>query len=153
MLGNAKLNIDLALQNNKRREFANPDSPDNAALFFNLTTFNYTAKVSFQTINKWQYSIGLNGMLQNNRNLGEEFLIPAYQQNDIGLFLTSEKFIKPNLLFSYGARIDHRNLVTDRLVLDQFGMPIAIDTGMYLVKFNPLNKQIINFSAAAGLSY
>jgi iron complex outermembrane receptor protein len=153
VLGNAKLNIDLALQNNKRREFANPDLPDNAALFFNLTTFNYTAKVSFQTLNKWQYSTGLNGMLQNNSNLGEEFLIPAYQQNDIGLFLTSEKFIKPNLLFSYGARIDHRDLVTDRLVLDEFGMPIAIDTGMYFVKFNPLSKQTINFSAAAGLSY
>ena len=153
VLGNAKLNIDLALQNNKRREFANPDLPDKAALFFNLTTFNYTAKLSFQTLNKWQYSTGLNGMLQSNRNLGEEFLIPAYQQNDIGMFLTSEKFIKPNLLFSYGVRIDHRNLVTDRLVLDQFGMPLTIDTGVYFVKFNPLSKQTINFSAAAGLSY
>ena len=153
VLGNAKLNIDLALQNNKRREFANPDLPDKAALFFNLTTFNYTAKLSFQTLNKWQYSTGLNGMLQSNRNLGEEFLIPAYQQNDIGMFLTSEKFIKPNLLFSYGVRINHRNLVTDRLVLDQFGMPLTIDTGVYFVKFNPLSKQTINFSAAAGLSY
>jgi iron complex outermembrane receptor protein len=153
VLGNAKLNIDLALQNNKRREFANPDLPNNAELYFNLTTFNYTAKVSFQTLNKWQITSGFNGMLQSNRNQGEEFLIPAYQQNDIGLFLTSEKFIKPNLLFSYGARIDHRSLATDRLVLDQFGMPIVIDTGVYFVKFNPLSKQTINFSAAAGLSY
>ena len=87
-------------------------------------------------------------MLQSNRNLGEEFLIPAYQQNDIGMFLTSEKFIKPNLLFSYGVRIDHRNLVTDRLVLDQFGMPLTIDTGVYFVKFNPLSKQTINFSSS-----
>ena len=153
VLGNAKLNIDLALQNNKRREFANPDLPNNAELYFNLTSFNYTAKVSFQTLNKWQITSGFNGMLQSNRNQGEEFLIPAYQQNDIGLFLTSEKFIKPNLLFSYGARIDHRSLATDRLVLDQFGMPIVIDTGVYFVKFNPLSKQTINFSAAAGLSY
>ena len=88
VLGNAKLNIDLALQNNKRREFANPDLPNNAALYFNLTSFNYTAKLSFQTLNKWQLTTGLNGMLQSNRNQGEEFLIPAYQQNDIGLFLT-----------------------------------------------------------------
>ena len=153
VLGNAKLNIDLALQNNKRREFANPDLPNNAALYFNLTSFNYTAKLSFQTINKWQLTTGLNGMLQSNRNQGEEFLIPAYQQNDIGLFLTSEKFIKPNLLFSYGARIDHRSLATEKLVLDQFGMPLMIDTGVYFVKFNPLSKQTINFSAAAGLSY
>lgn len=153
ILGNAKLNIDLALQNNKRREFANPDLPNNAALYFNLTSFNYTAKLSFQTINKWQLTTGFNGMLQSNRNQGEEFLIPAYQQNDIGLFLTSEKFIKPNLLFSYGARIDHRSLATDKLVLDQFGIPLTIDTGVYFVKFNPLSKQTINFSAAAGLSY
>ena len=153
VLGNAKLNIDLALQNNKRREFANPDLPNNAALYFNLTSFNYTAKLSFQTLNKWQLTTGLNGMLQSNRNQGEEFLIPAYQQNDIGLFLTSEKFIKPNLLFSYGARMDHRSLATDKLVLDQFGMPLTIDTGVYFVKFNPLSKQTINFSAAAGLSY
>ena len=153
ILGNAKLNIDLALQNNKRREFANPDLPNNAALYFNLTSFNYTAKLSFQTINKWQLTTGFNGMLQSNRNQGEEFLIPAYQQNDIGLFLTSEKFIKPNLLFSYGARVDHRSLATDKLVLDQFGMPLTIDTGVYFVKFNPLSKQTINFSAAAGLSY
>ena len=153
ILGNAKLNIDLALQNNKRREFANPDLPNNAALYFNLTSFNYTAKLSFQTLNKWQLTTGLNGMLQSNRNLGEEFLIPAYQQNDIGLFLTSEKFIKPNLLFSYGARMDHRSLATDKLVLDQFGIPLTIDTGVYFVKFNPLSKQTINFSAAAGLSY
>ena len=153
ILGNAKLNIDLALQNNKRREFANPDLPNNAALYFNLTSFNYTAKLSFQTLNKWQLTTGLNGMLQSNRNLGEEFLIPAYQQNDIGLFLTSEKFIKPNLLFSYGARVDHRSLATDKLVLDQFGIPLTIDTGVYFVKFNPLSKQTINFSAAAGLSY
>ena len=153
ILGNAKLNIDLALQNNKRREFANPDLPNNAALYFNLTSFNYTAKLSFQTLNKWQLTTGLNGMLQSNRNLGEEFLIPAYQQNDIGLFLTSEKFIKPNLLFSCGARVDHRSLATDKLVLDQFGIPLTIDTGVYFVKFNPLSKQTINFSAAAGLSY
>jgi iron complex outermembrane receptor protein len=32
-------------------------------------------------------------------------------------------------------------------------MPIVIDTGVYFVKFNPLSKQTINFSAAAGLSY
>lgn len=149
-LANSSLNIDLALQNNKRKEYAEPNIPE---LFFNLTTFTYHAKFNFQNKRNWDMSTGLSGMVQNNSNLGLAFLIPAYLQNDLGLYFISEKFIKPNLLFSLGLRADYRKLNTQKLLLNENGEVVPIDSLNYILKFNSLTKNSFNFSAAAGLSY
>ena len=44
LLKKGTLNADFAIQNNKRKEFGDPVNPNDKALFFDLTTFNYNVR-------------------------------------------------------------------------------------------------------------
>ncbi len=146
-------NLDIAFQQNLRREYSNLLSPSETALYFDLKTFNYALKYNFQKWKGWESSTGLNGMMQWNINKGVEFLIPEYFQKDLGYFLTSEKSLNAKLRLSIGARIDNRSISIQQLRLDQNGVPISIDTGINSIKFSSLVNQYNSFSGAAGITY
>ncbi len=68
-VGSGKLKVNLAFQNNRRKEFEDPASNE-TSLYFDLSTFNYHASYQFDDKNGWITSIGVNGMQQSNENKG-----------------------------------------------------------------------------------
>jgi iron complex outermembrane recepter protein len=138
--GDGKLTVNLGWQRNQRREFGNADAPQEANLYFDLHTFNYSVGYHFDDKNGWMTSIGVGGMYQNNQNKGAEVLIPEYNLFDLGTFVYTQKTIGKSTL-SGGIRYDTRDLNSDALMQGS------------IVKFEQFHKTYYNMSGSIGISY
>ncbi len=106
----SRLTSVLGFTRNFRREFE--DDRDNPALGMYLDTYTYNLKwYSKQYKKTIDFVLGSQGMIQNNKNNGEEILIPDAQTIDVGVFaLSNIKYKK--IEFQIGARFDNRNINT-----------------------------------------
>ncbi|MFM7671643.1 MAG: TonB-dependent receptor [Bacteroidota bacterium] len=111
-VGSSQLKVNLAWQRNQRIEFGNPEDPNEKELYFDLNTLNYTVHWKLPTTQEWHTTIGTNGMRQENKNRGEELLIPAYRLFDVGIFAHTQRYFKNGTL-SGGLRYDYRHLVSE----------------------------------------
>jgi iron complex outermembrane recepter protein len=114
-MGVNHLSVNIGFQHNRREEFGNPDDLNERALFFDLKTITYTARLNLAERNNWKTSIGVNGMRQQNANKGVEQLIPDYNLFDIGGYVYTQKTIK-KVTLSGGVRYDTRNLNVKQLM-------------------------------------
>ncbi len=149
--GESNLLINLGWQQNRRREYGNALSPDGTSLHFLLNTFNADVKYFFPERNDLKVTIGMSGQVQSNRNFGEEYIIPAYETLDGGLFgLAQRQWGK--WFVSGGIRFDYRHLSSAALYLDNSGKPtdasLAIQT-----KFLPFERDFSNLTGSVGASY
>ena len=139
-LGSGRLTLTVGYQRNQRSEFGNVLDPAEKGLYFDLKTFNYNAQYHLREKNDWKTTIGINGMVQANKNKGAEVLIPEYSLFDIGGFAyTQRRFNK--LTLSGGARFDNRHILSKSF--EEAGQ----------LKFEQINKDYSNFSGSAGISY
>jgi len=124
--GNSKLNLTLGYTNNYRKEFE--DDSNNQALGLKLNTFTYNLKWYSPTYkDRFDFIIGSQGMAQNNKNNGEEILIPDAKTTDLGAFaLGNLDFNK--LRFQVGIRSDYREINTKQMVTDEGSFPAFNNT-------------------------
>jgi iron complex outermembrane receptor protein len=116
-LGNAgKIGLNLSYQQNIRREFSHPENADIPGLYLFLQTLTYDVKYYIPEVNGWETAIGINGMVQDNRNKGTEFIIPDYNLFDLGPFAFIKKAFN-KLDISGGLRYDMRSFHNDELYL------------------------------------
>lgn len=139
-LGRSRFDVLIGYQQNLRKEFGNPDDPEEAEAFFDLQTLNYSVKLNLPYRNNWRTSIGLTGMSQWNSNRGEEALIPDYSLFDAGAFVFTQ-FHRDKVSLSGGLRMDNRYVNSNE-------MKEGND-----IKFAAFNKNFSNLSASAGISY
>jgi iron complex outermembrane recepter protein len=158
ILGKARLGINLAYQKSVRQEFSHPQIPV-AGLYLILNTFSYDAKYYFPERNGWSVTGGLNGMYQNNNVAkGTEFVIPSYNQFDIGPFI----FVKKSwdkLELAGGLRYDVRQfnnqvLFTKPDPVTGFDKPVSeADTVGADNPFYAYKHTFAGMSGSLGLSY
>jgi iron complex outermembrane receptor protein len=148
----SRLTLTIGLQQSLRREFGEVLQPDVPGLYLQLNTLNYDAKYFLPQWRGWQTAIGINGMAQQNKNLGEEFLIPGYHLFDIGSFMYVKKSFD-KLTLSGGARFDNRSLHSEGLYLDDEGKPVNGNASDATEKFQSFDRDFSSFSGSAGLSY
>lgn len=139
-IGKSRLKVNIGYQQNLRKEFGNPEDPAEQELFFDLKTLNYNVQWQFPEIKEWHTAVGFNGMQQNNRNKGEEVLIPEYNLFDIGAFVYTQRFFKKGT-FSGGLRFDNRSVNSKEFF-----------EGTDL-KFTAFTKNFSNVSGSMGVSY
>jgi iron complex outermembrane receptor protein len=107
-IDDSKLNLTLGYTNNYRKEFE--DDTENQALGMKLNTATYNLKWYSPTYkNLFNFIVGSQGMLQDNKNNGEELLIPDAKTNDLGAFILGNITYK-KLQFQGGVRIDFREI-------------------------------------------
>ncbi len=139
-IGRSRLKINLAYQNNLRKEFADALEPATPGLFFDLKTGSYNLQYALPAKAEWQTTFGIGGMEQSNRNKADKTLIPEYNLFDIGSFVFTQKYFGKATV-SGGVRYDYR----------------AIDSKEGLngtvIKFDAFNRKFYNVSASAGMSY
>lgn len=148
----SRLTLTLGAQQNLRREFGEVLTPDIPGLYLRLNTLNYDLKYFLPSWQGWQTAVGIGGMVQGNRNLGSEFLIPDYDLWDAGAFLYAKKNFQ-KLTLSGGVRFDNRTLNADGLYLDGEGKPVSGGTSGATRKFEDFHRDFSSFSGSAGLSY
>ncbi|MGZ8551274.1 MAG: TonB-dependent receptor domain-containing protein, partial [Chitinophagaceae bacterium] len=139
-VGKNKLDVSAGFQRNQRKEFGDPDNENEPTVYFDLKTISYAAKLNIPYKGNWKTSIGISGMVQNNKNRAEEALIPDYSLFDIGGFVFTQ-YHKDKLSLSGGLRFDNRH-VDSKEMLD------GLET-----KFAPFTKNFSNVSGSAGISY
>lgn len=137
--GKSRLKLNLAWQQNLRREYGDPENPDTEELYFDLGTFSYNLQWQLPEMKEWHSTIGFSGMQQRNRNKAEELLIPEYGLNDLGVFVYTQRFFKKATL-SGGFRFDHR-------AVDAEGYSDGLD-----VKFTAFKRTFSNVSGSVGIS-
>ncbi|MFD0795071.1 TonB-dependent receptor domain-containing protein [Mucilaginibacter litoreus] len=139
LFGNSSsLKLDLGYQKNQRRELEETPVPN---LFFNLDTYSLDAKYYLPESNGWHPVVGLSSSLGHSVNLGEELLIPAYDEFSTGAFIYLKKMWGQNT-FSAGARFDYvKN--KGKAQNDDEGNPI----------FQGFDNNFSNVSGALGYTY
>lgn len=92
-LGGSSLDAFAGFQQNIRREYSHPAMPAQPGLYLRLNTLNYGIKwTSFsghpRTSSGLEYTVGANGMLQNNKSLSAtDRPIPDYNLADLGVYI------------------------------------------------------------------
>jgi iron complex outermembrane recepter protein len=139
-IGKSRLKATVGYQDNLRKEFGNPEDPNETELAFDLKTLDYNLQWRLGERNEWETTLGASGMYQNNRNRGEETIIPEYSLFDVGGFVFSQKRYK-DLTITGGLRMDNRTVHSKELMDGS------------AVKFSAFTRQFSNVSGSAGISY
>lgn len=130
----------LGFQQNQRKEFGDPDAPDEPEAFFDLKTINYNLAYHLPENNNWKASIGINGMGQQNENRAEEAIIPDYSLFDFGVYGVVSKTLNRTTL-SGGLRYDIRSI--NSKAMEEEGEE----------RFEAFTKKFANFSASLGATH
>ncbi len=139
-IGKGRLLLIVGNQNNRRIEFGNIDNPSQKDLYFDLHTITYSIIYNIRENKNWRSSLGLTGMVQNNKNKGAEVLIPEYNLFDMGGFVYTQK-TADRFTLSGGIRFDNRSLHS-KLFMDGS-----------VLKFDAFQKNFSNVSGSAGISF
>ena len=136
---NSSLDIKMGYLFNDRREFE--ESADEAALRLKLNTFTYDVKYNLPELGYFTTIVGVQGMLQHNKNFGEEILIPNAKKVDFGVFATTHLHLE-DWDFQGGLRLDTRKIKTKdaRNPQDEDFIP-------------SIDKNYNSFNAALGAKY
>lgn len=108
--GNSHLNTTLGYLVNDRKEFEEEDAKT-PELAMTLRTFNYDIKYHFPEQHNFQTIVGIQGLIQSNKNYGDEILIPDADIADIGILATTHYHLE-KFDFQGGIRFDNRQLHT-----------------------------------------
>ena len=156
VLGKSVLNITLGWQQNKRKEIAYIENDskfaEGAGLHFLLNTYNADIKYFAPEWKAWETTLGFNGLIQNNKNKGVEFLIPGYNMYDAGIYLVSKKNFD-RLFISGGLRYSYRLIKSDELILDENGKVVNQQNSNTEIKFKAFQNNYSSVSGSIGSSY
>lgn len=156
ILGKSNLGLILGYQENIRREFSHPENLDVAGLYLVLNTFTYDIKYHLPEFKNWETTFGMNGMYQNNRNQGTEFIIPDYNLLDIGPFTYIERAFD-QLEIRGGIRYDARIFSNDAMytaIDPQTGFTKQVSSSVTTNQpFHKYNKTFSGLSGSIGATY
>lgn len=148
-IGQSKLEATIGFQQNRRKEF---ESQNEYGLFFLLNTVNYDFKYILPEKNNWKFSTGINGMWQNSQNKGTEFLVPAYNLFDFGIFAIANKRIG-KLDISGGIRFDTRLETGDALYLNENGEVVTSTNQNAIKRFSTFDQTFNGITGSIGSTY
>ncbi|MEN9522878.1 MAG: hypothetical protein RL065_1255, partial [Bacteroidota bacterium] len=146
------LKTNVGFQQNHRKEYGDILLPKDYQLYFLMKTISYDVKYNLIEKNKTSITIGVNGMFQNSKNKGSEFLIPEYNLFDIGIFTIAKKQLG-RFDINGGIRYDTRKLNVNELWLnanDEISTSLATNINQ---KFKALNNQFNGISGSLGTAF
>ncbi|NIF05184.1 TonB-dependent receptor [Chryseobacterium sp. Tr-659] len=157
-IGKGDLDVQLALQQNIRREYNHPTVPSQPGMYVRLNTLNYGIRYNFPKFSPIELSAGVNGMIQNNKNKSAtDFPIPDYDLSEGG-FYTYIKWKYKRFNISGGARYDIRNIRWDNFYIQtnpatQFEEHAAQESSHTRLGFASYNKTFGGLSASIGSAF
>ncbi|HCW07631.1 MAG TPA: TonB-dependent receptor, partial [Cytophagales bacterium] len=151
-LGKGLLGVRLGYQENFRREANDPGVGDLYNNYFFLRTGNYDVRYVFAEKNRFELSVGANGMAQASEDRGTVFLVPEYNLFDLGLYTIAKKSFEKFSL-SGGLRFDSRLLHGKDLYTDSSNVRISGPTAKSIHRFVGYNSDFSGISASVGATY
>lgn len=146
----AKVGITLGYAVNDRQEFNEIESNPDLHLFLNVLSYN--VKVSdFINTEKFDLTLGAQGLFQDNENKGTVFLIPDGKGSENGVFGLFNYKASDKLRFQSGLRFDTKNIQAESVEIDgvtnfadfdetyntlNYSLGAKYDTGDFSFRFN-----------------
>ena len=152
MNNGGRIGLTLGYQQNTRKELEDVLDPEIPGLHFLLRSSTYDVRYYLPLINGWQMTTGINGMKQQNRNEGVEFLVPDYELFDAGVFGIAKKDWKAWSV-SGGLRFNYRNISSENLFLDSTDARVnELEAGGHQ-QFTAFDRSFSNLVGSIGASY
>jgi len=152
IIGNSSLKTIFGFQQNQRQEYGDVLNPEQYGLFFLLNTLNYDIRYILPEFRKLSISLGVNGMYQDSRNKGNEYLVPEYNLFDFGAFAIAKKSLG-NIDISGGIRYDTRFEQGEDLYLNVQGEKITTPEDGSVHRFTAFNSTFTGFSGSVGAAW
>ena len=136
-------------QNNLRQEYE--DYAFVPGMFIDLKTVTGDAKYYFPEHDNLEIVVGLSGGMQQNNNRGEEYLIPDYTSNEVGVF-SSLKKVKNKWSRNFGLRYDCKSINVDSLsgVFTSFERSFNAISGSLGFTYDATDKLHFRWNAGRG---
>lgn len=152
IVGDGSLKATIGFQQNQRQEFGDILNPNQYGLYFLLRSINYDLHYVLPEKKGWTLSVGTNGMQQSSQNKGTEFLVPAYNLFDIGVFAIVKKSLG-KLDLSGGLRYDVRSQQGESLYLDANGVKTDVADPSATQQFAAFRSRFKGVSGSIGATY
>lgn len=151
-VGNGMLGARFGYQENYRQEANDPDAGDFYNNYFFLRTTNYDLRYVFPEKNKFELSVGANGMIQSSEDRGTVYLVPEYNLTDMGFYGIAKKSFS-KLSVSGGFRFDTRLMHGKDLYTDQNNVRTDAPDQNSIHRFTAYNSDFSGLSASLGAAY
>jgi iron complex outermembrane recepter protein len=159
-----KLEIDLAFQNNFRREFAEPIEhgymplpPDSLERKFNKIIYDAKVRYHHYFSNDHYLIAGIDATFHDNKIGGWGFIIPSYRKWTGGAFVYNRINLTPQLYVNGGLRFDAGAISIDAYrdwyptpLLDSSGEPVE---EVYWLRSADMTKWFSNLTWSVGFGY
>lgn len=161
--GNHKLSLDVGFQNNHREENSEPAPhgfmpmpSNNKERIFDKNTYAFNFKDRIVIGDQHKLSAGIDMEYQHNNIGGWGFLIPGFQNFNVGGFVFDDFEINPNFHLLAGVRYDYGSIHTDAYY-DWYPSLVTNDQGsqseVFVQRAQDKTLDFSNISASLGLSY
>ena len=153
---NAKINVDLGYQMNRRDERSEPHAHGNfivdhdSALFLALNTLSGRVSVEYPLTEKLQSITGVSGSYQENQIAGFEYLIPEHFSSQAGIFQTLEYDVSRKWTVFGGLRYDYAAVNTSDFDGEIFNTRGEIIESPF---YDALSREFGSYSAGLGVAY
>ncbi len=152
IIGDGSLKATLGFQQNQRQEYGDILEKDQYGLYFLLNTLNYDIRYNLPEKNHYSVSFGVNGMQQSSQNKGTEYLIPAYNLFDVGVFAIARKSMG-KLDISGGLRFDSRTVDANALFVNDEGVAVGNNQPGSHEQFKAFNSNFTGVSGSLGATW
>ncbi|HEX2936709.1 MAG TPA: TonB-dependent receptor [Bacteroidales bacterium] len=149
-VGSCNIKATLGFQQNQRQEYG--ENADEYGLYFLLNTLNYDFVYNLPSFSNFAVSAGVNGMKQTSENKGSEYLVPAYDLFDIGVFGIVKKSLG-TVDISGGIRYDSRKQTGEDLFLDENGTRVDYSGPTISQRFRAFSTTFSSFSWSFGATW
>lgn len=167
-LSNHQLELETGFQNNLRQEYNNyvnhgympaiyPDSlpiPRNLERAFDKNVYSLNLRDHIKA-GDHQLEAGINGEIQDNTIDGWSFLVPAFNQQNLGAYLYDKWKVSDKLLVHGAMRYDHVHLAMKKYA-DWFPSSTVINGQAgheYLVRARNINRSFNSVTGSLGINY
>jgi iron complex outermembrane receptor protein len=158
-IGRGDIDVLMGLQQNIRKEYNHPTMPKQAGMQVRLNTLNYGLRYNAPIYKNIETSIGINGMLQQNKSIhATDFPIPDYNLYDGGMYFYAKwKYNKWSI--SGGVRYDVRQVEWNDFYIrtnSSTGFNEHVhtpDTTTAMLQFPAYKKTFGGASASLGFTY
>ena len=157
--GQLALELNLAYQNNHRKELTEPIAhgymptpPNSLEREFKKDTYTANLMTRYDLNERHSLSAGVNGEYQHNRRAGWGFIIPDFETTSFGAYASDRYTIKKDLIVNAGVRYDHVR-TNIHSYTDWFKTPVSATDTIYKERSLDLCCSFNSLTWSAGINY
>lgn len=151
------LEMDLGFQINNRKEFEKAvahgfpiNKSDSLGVDLQLITFSWNIRYHASLFKKSNGIVGIQGQVQENKIDGFDFIIPAYTQQQTGIYWIETYKVSKKLILNGGLRVDFAALQSNQTIMPFYNNKEYLAD---VIRTPNIQRNFANLSGSIGAAY